>query len=178
MPSLNRRPERRRPSKGVARRRSREDFQGDSERREDRPPRVGARPQIPRRRRHLLGDAIDRLARLDARPVEYARRCGEGRSRFRSLHDAWADTTTPHGRLMLTVLGGLSELARLDTRPDGRRPRPRQARGVHMGRPPKLTRHQRRRSARALAEGTVHAGRSCAPLQRQPQHDFEALALA
>ena len=26
-----------------------------------------------------------------------------------SLGDAWADTTKPHGRLMLTVLGGLAE---------------------------------------------------------------------
>jgi DNA invertase Pin-like site-specific DNA recombinase len=25
---------------------------------------------------------------------------------------AWADTTTPHGRLMLTVLGGLAEFER------------------------------------------------------------------
>lgn len=25
---------------------------------------------------------------------------------FRSLADVWADTTTPHGRLMLTILGG------------------------------------------------------------------------
>jgi DNA invertase Pin-like site-specific DNA recombinase len=31
---------------------------------------------------------------------------------FRSLADAWADTTTPHGRLMLTVLGGLAEFER------------------------------------------------------------------
>jgi DNA invertase Pin-like site-specific DNA recombinase len=30
---------------------------------------------------------------------------------FRSLADAWADTTTAHGRLMLTVLGGLAELS-------------------------------------------------------------------
>ena len=30
---------------------------------------------------------------------------------FRSLKDAWADTTTPHGRLMLTVLGGLAGAA-------------------------------------------------------------------
>jgi DNA invertase Pin-like site-specific DNA recombinase len=28
---------------------------------------------------------------------------------FRSLGDAWADTTTSHGRLMLTVLGGLAD---------------------------------------------------------------------
>jgi hypothetical protein len=31
---------------------------------------------------------------------------------FRSLKDTWADTTTPHGRLMLTVLGGLAEFER------------------------------------------------------------------
>ena len=31
---------------------------------------------------------------------------------FRSLSDQWADTTTPHGRLMLTVLGGLAEFER------------------------------------------------------------------
>ena len=30
----------------------------------------------------------------------------------RSLADAWADTTTPHGRLMLIVLGGLAEFER------------------------------------------------------------------
>jgi DNA invertase Pin-like site-specific DNA recombinase len=29
-----------------------------------------------------------------------------------SLKDTWADTTTPHGRLMLTVLGGLAEFER------------------------------------------------------------------
>jgi DNA invertase Pin-like site-specific DNA recombinase len=28
---------------------------------------------------------------------------------FKSLADAWADTTTPHGQLMLTLLGGLAE---------------------------------------------------------------------
>ena len=31
---------------------------------------------------------------------------------FTSLGDAWADTTTPHGRLMLTALGGLAEFER------------------------------------------------------------------
>jgi DNA invertase Pin-like site-specific DNA recombinase len=28
---------------------------------------------------------------------------------LRSLADTWADTTTPHGRLMLTVLGGRAD---------------------------------------------------------------------
>jgi DNA invertase Pin-like site-specific DNA recombinase len=31
---------------------------------------------------------------------------------FKSLRDSWADTTTAHGRLMLTVLGGLAEFER------------------------------------------------------------------
>jgi DNA invertase Pin-like site-specific DNA recombinase len=45
---------------------------------------------------------------------------------FRSLHDTWADTTTAHGRLMLTVLGGLVEFEReINPRPHERRPRPR-----------------------------------------------------
>jgi DNA invertase Pin-like site-specific DNA recombinase len=30
----------------------------------------------------------------------------------RSLSGPWADTTTPHGRLMLTVLGGIAEFER------------------------------------------------------------------
>jgi DNA invertase Pin-like site-specific DNA recombinase len=61
------------------------------------------------------------------------------------LHDAWADTTTPHGWLILTVLGGLAEfeshliIARTS---EGRRRA--KGRGVLFGRPPKLTPHQRR----------------------------------
>jgi len=31
---------------------------------------------------------------------------------FKSLKDTWAETTTAHGRLMLTVLGGLAEFER------------------------------------------------------------------
>jgi DNA invertase Pin-like site-specific DNA recombinase len=37
---------------------------------------------------------------------------GDVGATFRSLHDTWADTTTPHGRLILTVLGGLAEFER------------------------------------------------------------------
>src|SRR5262245_6148549 len=37
---------------------------------------------------------------------------GKAGAGFKSLKDAWADTTTPHGRLMLTVLGGLAEFER------------------------------------------------------------------
>jgi DNA invertase Pin-like site-specific DNA recombinase len=43
----------------------------------------------------------------------------------KSLTDTWADTTTAHGRLMLTVLGGLAEFEReliLARTGDGRGP--------------------------------------------------------
>jgi DNA invertase Pin-like site-specific DNA recombinase len=61
------------------------------------------------------------------------------------LADTWADTTTPHGRLMLTVLGGLAEFEReLIKARTGEGRAEAKAEGVRMGRPPKLTPHQRR----------------------------------
>ena len=68
---------------------------------------------------------------------------------FRSLGDAWADTTTAHGRLMLTVLGGLVEFERelIRTRTGAGRSRA-MARDVKMGRPPKLTPHQAKEATR------------------------------
>ena len=55
----------------------------------------------------------------------------------RSLGDPWADTTTPHGRLMLTVLGGLAEFERhliLARTSEGRQRA--KARGIKFGRKP------------------------------------------
>jgi DNA invertase Pin-like site-specific DNA recombinase len=70
---------------------------------------------------------------------------GAAKATFRSLHDAWADTTTPHGRLILTVLGGLAEFERhLIVARTGEGRKRAKARGVLFGRPPKLTPHQRR----------------------------------
>jgi DNA invertase Pin-like site-specific DNA recombinase len=59
------------------------------------------------------------------------------------VSDAWADTTSAHGRLMLTVLGGLAEFERelIRTRTGEGRARAK-ARGVKMGRPSKMTPHQ------------------------------------
>jgi DNA invertase Pin-like site-specific DNA recombinase len=33
-------------------------------------------------------------------------------AKFKSLADAWADTTTPHGKLMITILAGLATFER------------------------------------------------------------------
>jgi DNA invertase Pin-like site-specific DNA recombinase len=73
---------------------------------------------------------------------------------FKSLHDHWADTTTPHGRLMLTILGGLAEFERslIKARTDVGIKRAREA-GIRFGRPPNLTRHQQEQALKLLDQG-------------------------
>jgi DNA invertase Pin-like site-specific DNA recombinase len=68
---------------------------------------------------------------------------------FKSLGDTWADTTTARGRFLLTVLGGLAQFERdlLRTRTSEGRERAK-ARGVKLGRKPKLTEHQKREAIR------------------------------
>ena len=60
----------------------------------------------------LMVTRLDRLARSTRDLLNILATVGEREAGFRSLKDAWADTTTPHGRLMLTVLGGLAEFER------------------------------------------------------------------
>jgi DNA invertase Pin-like site-specific DNA recombinase len=107
----------------------------------------------------LLVTRLDRLARSTRDLLNVLDAVSKAQAGFRSLADAWADTTTPHGRLMLTVLGGLAEFERelIRARTDEGRRRA-QARGVRFGRKLKLTRHQilealaRREAGEALAE--------------------------
>src|SRR3954468_13588953 len=54
----------------------------------------------------LVVTRLDRLARSTRDLLNIIATVAERGARFRSLKDNWADTTTPHGRLMLTVLGG------------------------------------------------------------------------
>ena len=70
-----------------------------------------------------------------------------------SVGDARADTTTAHGRLMLTVLGRLAEFERELIRARTGEGRGRaKARGTSIGRPFKLTPHQKQ-EALARREG-------------------------
>ena len=55
---------------------------------------------------------LDRLARSTRDLLNILGTLAESGVGFRSLSDTWADTTTAHGRLMLTVLGGLAEFER------------------------------------------------------------------
>ena len=97
----------------------------------------------------LMVTRLDRLARSTRDLLNTLAAITGRKAGFRSLGDAWADTTTSHGRLMLTVLGGLAEFERdlIRARTGEGRERAK-ARGVKMGRPPKLTPHQQREAIR------------------------------
>jgi DNA invertase Pin-like site-specific DNA recombinase len=102
----------------------------------------------------LLVTRLDRLARSTRDLLNTLAYITDRKAGFRSLHDAWADTTTPHGRLMLTVLGGLAEFEAelIKARTGEGRARAR-ARGVKMGRPPALTHHQQREALQRRENG-------------------------
>jgi DNA invertase Pin-like site-specific DNA recombinase len=91
----------------------------------------------------LIVVRLDRLARSRRDLLNVLHTIADKQAGFRSLNDQWADTTTPHGRLMLTVLGGLAEFERELIRARTGEGRARAiANGTKFGRPPKLTPHQ------------------------------------
>jgi DNA invertase Pin-like site-specific DNA recombinase len=97
---------------------------------------------------------LDRLARSTRDLLNILDTIAKAGAGFRSLADTWADTTTPHGRLMLTVLGGLAEFERELIRARTGEGRKRaQERGVRFGRPPKLNAHQRREALARREKG-------------------------
>jgi DNA invertase Pin-like site-specific DNA recombinase len=101
----------------------------------------------------MMVTRLDRLARSTRDLLNMLAAITEKKAGFRSLGDAWADTTTPHGRLMLAVLGGLAEFERdlIRARTGEGRARAK-ARGQSLGRKPKLTPHQKREAIRRRDE--------------------------
>jgi len=126
------------------------------------------RPELAKAIRRLEpGDVLvitrlDRLARSTRDLLNVLDEIGTRGAGFKSLKDTWADTTTPHGRLMLTVLGGLAEFERelIRARTGEGRKRAKE-RGVKFGRPRKLTPHQREEALQRL-----HAGETMADVAR------------
>jgi DNA invertase Pin-like site-specific DNA recombinase len=102
----------------------------------------------------LIVTRLDRLARSTRDLLNTLHAVSKKGAGFRSLADTWADTTTPHGRLMLTILGGLAEFERELIRARTGEGRARaKAKGVRMGRPMKLTPHQRQEALDRLDRG-------------------------
>jgi DNA invertase Pin-like site-specific DNA recombinase len=106
----------------------------------------------------LVVTRLDRLARSTRDLPNVIAAVSERGAGFRSLRDTWADTTSPHGRLMLTVLGGLAEFERELIRARTGEGRKRaQERGVWFGRPRKLTPFQRKEALGRLDAGETQA---------------------
>jgi DNA invertase Pin-like site-specific DNA recombinase len=108
---------------------------------------------------------LDRLARSTRDLLNTLAEIAQRGASFKSLGDHWADTTTPAGKLMLTVLGGLAEYERhlILARTSEGRSRAKQ-RGVKFGRKPKLTAHQQQEAIarRSRGEALVDIARSYA----------------
>jgi DNA invertase Pin-like site-specific DNA recombinase len=97
---------------------------------------------------------LDRLARSTRDLLNTLTTITERKAGFRSLGEAWTDTTTAHGRLMVTVLAGLADFERELIRARTGEGRARAvARGVKMGRKPKLTPRQVKEALRRVDAG-------------------------
>ena len=120
-----------------------------------------SRPELSRMLDQLRADDVvvvsrlDRLARSTRDLLDIAEQLKEAEAGLRSLHEPWADTTSPAGRMVLTVFAGIAEFEReLIHERTGAGRVSAKARGVRFGRPPKLTANQIALARRLIAEGT------------------------
>jgi DNA invertase Pin-like site-specific DNA recombinase len=103
----------------------------------------------------LIVCKLDRLARRSTRDLlNTLDAISKAGASFPSLGDSWANTDTPHGRLMVTVLSGLAEFERhLILAPISEGRTRAKASGVRFGRKPKLSDHQQAEIVRRRAAG-------------------------
>ena len=107
------------------------------------------RPQLHRLLSNLQeGDALvvtrlDRLARSTSDLLQILWTVNQKKAQFFSIAEPWANTSSPLGKLMLTVLGGIAEFERdlIAIRTAEGRERARKN-GVRFGPKPKLSFHQ------------------------------------
>jgi DNA invertase Pin-like site-specific DNA recombinase len=60
----------------------------------------------------VLVTQLDRLARSTRDLLNILDKIGKAGAQFKSLRGTWADTTTPVGKLMITIIGGIAEFER------------------------------------------------------------------
>lgn len=123
----------------------------------------GARADRPELRRMLdqlrEGDVVvisrlDRLARSTRDLLELCEEISAAGAGLRSLAEPWADTTSPAGKMILTVFGGIAEFERsLIRERTGAGRKAAMIRGVKFGRPPKLGAEKVALIARLSEEG-------------------------
>jgi DNA invertase Pin-like site-specific DNA recombinase len=102
----------------------------------------------------LVVTRLDRLARSTLDLLHILQAITKAGAGFRSLREAVMDTTTAHGRMVVTMLGAIAEFERemIASRTSEGRARA-MANGVRFGRKPKLTPHQIVQARLMLAEG-------------------------
>lgn len=123
-----------------------------------------ARPQFKKLMKALLpGDTVvvaklDRLARSTRDLSNILHDLTEQSCGLISLGEAWCDTTTPVGRLMITIMGGIAEFERglIRARCEEGIERAK-AKGTKFGRKPRLTPEQVRKAAERYAKGETMA---------------------
>jgi DNA invertase Pin-like site-specific DNA recombinase len=106
----------------------------------------------------LVTVRLDRLARSIRDLLSLLDTIKTAGARIKALDDPWLDTTTPHGELILTIMGGMAEFERKLIRQrcdDGIRRA--KARGTRFGRPSALDAGERRRAAERYAAGETMA---------------------
>ena len=106
----------------------------------------------------LVTVRLDRLARSIRDLLHLVDTIQKAGAHIKALDDPWLDTTTPHGELILTVMGGMAEFERklIRQRCDEGIKRAK-ARGTVFGRKPVLDAGERRRIAELRAEGKTIA---------------------
>ncbi|KZL26153.1 recombinase family protein [Pseudovibrio sp. Ad37] len=110
----------------------------------------------------LVVTRLDRLARSTSELLRVTEIINEKQAGLQSLEEPWADTTTPAGKMIMTVFSGIAEFERtliLSRTQEGRDAA--MARGVAFGRPQKLRPEQKE-----IARDLVHQGKSISAVAR------------
>ena len=110
----------------------------------------------------LVVTKLDRLARSTSELLRIAEVLNEKNAGLQSLDEPWANTTTPAGKMIMTVFGGSAEFERsliLTRTQEGREAA--LARGVAFGRPSKL-----RPDQKDVVRDLVKNGQSIAAVAR------------
>lgn len=98
---------------------------------------------------------LDRLARSTRDLLNICDQIAASKASFKSLSETWADTTTPGGKMILTVFAGIAEFERdliIERTSSGRKAA--QNRGVKFGRPLKLDENQKESILELIQSGT------------------------
>ena len=97
---------------------------------------------------------LDRLARSTKGLLETTELFADAGVKFKSISEPWADTTTPGGKMIMTVFAGIAEFERdLIRERTGAGRAAALSRGVKFGRPLSLTDEQKRMAFKLRKEG-------------------------